>query len=148
MRRLALSLIVALVTLQGAAAETKTVKVTIDKASLIRMPAHAQTLVIGNPGIADVTVLKNNNMMVITGKSFGETNLIAVDADGNPVGESLIRVTSGADAMLIVQRGGERESYSCSPRCMPVLQLGDGQLFGAAAAQIAARNAIAIPPKQ
>lgn len=148
MRRLALSFIAALAALQGAAAETKTVIVTLDKASLIRMPAHAQTLVIGNPGIADVTVLKNNNMMVITGKSFGETNLIAVDSEGNPVGESLIRVTSGGDAMLIVQRGAERETYNCSPRCMPVLQLGDGQVFGAAAAQITARNAIAVPAKQ
>ena len=148
LRCLSLSILLALAAVQCAAAETKTVTVTLDKASLIRMPPKALTLVIGNPSIADVTVLKSNGMMVITGKSFGETNLIAIDVDGNPVAESLIRVTSGAAAMLVVQRGNERESYNCSPSCLPVVQLGDGKVFADAVGQITARNAIAIPPKQ
>jgi Flp pilus assembly secretin CpaC len=148
MRRFCLFAIVALAAVQSAAAETKTVTVTLDKASLIRMPPKALTLVIGNPSIADVTVLKNNGMMVITGKSFGETNLIAVDADGSPVAESVIRVVQGADAMMVVQRGTERETYNCAPRCLPVVQLGDGRVFGEAVAQVTARNAIANPPKQ
>ena len=104
-------------------------------------------LMVGNPSIADITVLKNNGMMVITGKSYGETNLIAVDLDGNPVAESIIRVTSGADAMLVVQRGAERETYNCAPRCLPVVQLGDGKVFADAVGQIQSRNSIAIPPK-
>lgn len=148
MRRPALIALATLAALCSAAAETKTVTVTLDKASLIRMPAKALTLVIGNPSIADVTVLKSNGMMVITGKSYGETNLIAVDSDGNPVAESLIRVVSGAEAMLVVQRGTERETYNCSPRCLPVVQLGDGKVFADAVGQIQTRNSIAIPPKQ
>jgi Flp pilus assembly secretin CpaC len=147
MRRFCLFALVALAAVQSAAAETKTVTVTLDKASLIRMPPKSLTLVIGNPSIADVTVLKNNGMMVITGKSFGETNLIAVDADGNPVAESVIRVVQGADAMMVVQRGTERETYNCAPRCLPVVQLGDGKVFLDAVAQVTARNAIAVPPK-
>ena len=147
-RRLILSVLFALAAMQSASAQNKTVTVTLDKASLMRMPPKALTLVIGNPSIADVTVLKNNGMMVITGKGFGETNLIAVDGEGNPVAESIIRVVSGADAMLVVQRGSERETYNCAPRCLPVVQLGDGHLFGDTVGQIAARNAIAIPAKQ
>ena len=110
MRRFSLIAFATLAALTGAAAETKTVTVTLDKASLLRMPEKALTLVVGNPSIADVTVLKNNGMMVITGKSYGETNLIAVDSEGNPVGESTIRVIAGADAMLVVQRGTDRKS--------------------------------------
>ena len=147
MRRFALIAFATLAALTGAAAETKTVTVTLDKASLLRMPEKALTLVVGNPSIADVTVLKNNGMMVITGKSYGETNLIAVDSEGNPVGESTIRVIAGADAMLVVQRGTERETYNCAPRCLPVVQLGDGAVFGAAVAQIQLRNGIAAPAK-
>ena len=148
MRRFSLIALLSLAAVTGAAAvENKTVTVTLDKALLIRMPAKALTLVIGNPSIADVTVLKNNGMMVITGKSFGETNLIAVDSEGNPVGESTIRVISGADAMLVVQRGNERETYNCAPRCLPVVQLGDGKIFGDSVGQIQARNGIAAPVK-
>jgi Flp pilus assembly secretin CpaC len=146
-RRFSLIALLSLAAVTGAAAENKTVTVTLDKASLIRMPEKALTLVIGNPSIADVTVLKNNGMMVITGKSFGETNLIAIDSEGNPVGESTIRVISGADAMLVVQRGNERETYNCAPRCLPVVQLGDGKGFGDAIGQIQARNGIALPVK-
>ena len=147
MRRFIPIVIASLALVQGAIAETKTVTVTLDKAALVRMPAKALTLVVGNPSIADITVLKNNGMMVITGKSFGETNLIAVDAEGNPVAESIIRVTSGADAMLVVQRGSERETYNCAPRCLPVVQLGDGKLFADAVGQIQSRNSIAVPAK-
>ena len=146
-RRFSLIAFVTLAAIHGAAAENKTVTVTLDKASLLRMPPKALTLVIGNPSIADVTVLKNNGMMVITGKGFGETNLIAIDADGNPVGESTIRVISGADAMLVVQRGTERETYNCAPRCLPVVQLGDGAVFASAIGQIQLRNGIAAPAK-
>ena len=128
-----------------ARAETTVINVTLDKASLIRMPEKAQTLIIGNPVIADVTVLKNNGMMVITGKGDGETNLIAVDATGNPVAESIIKVSANG-SLLVVQRGDVRESYSCAPKCMPTIQLGDGdKLFTAAVTQATARNGLAQP---
>ena len=127
------------------AADTKTISVTLDKAALIRMPEKATTLIIGNPVIADVTLLKSSGMMVITGKGFGETNLIAVDSAGNPVAESIIRV-SGSEALLVVQRGVERETYSCAPRCMPTIQLGDGKVFADSIAQVQSRNSLAAAP--
>ena len=75
-----------------AAASSDLVTVSVDKARIARIPDKTQTLVIGQPGIADVTMLKNSGMGVITGKSFGETNLIALDAQGNLLGEWIVRV--------------------------------------------------------
>ena len=100
----------------GAAEETLTI--TVDRARVVKVPPGAQTLVIGNPIIADVTLLKQSGTMIVTGKGFGETNLIALDASGNPVAESVIRVVSGTN-MLVVQRGMERQSYTCAPGCQP-----------------------------
>ena len=110
----------------------------VDQARLIKLPAGTQTLIIGNPTIADVTLLRQANMMVLTPKSFGETNFIALDAEGNPVAESMIQVVNGTNA-LVVQRGMERQSYSCAPKCQPVERLGDddkyiGTVAGTAAA--------------
>ena len=102
------------------------VLVTVDRARIARIPEKTQTLVIGQPGIADVTMLKNSGMGVITGKSFGETNLIALDGEGNMLGEWIIRV--GAEPSdLLVQNGLNRESYICAPNCLPTVELSDSK---------------------
>ena len=101
---------------------------TVDQARLVKIPAGTETLIIGNPTIADVTLLKQNSLMILTPKSFGETNFIALDKDGNPVAESMIQVVNGTDA-LVVQRGMDRQSYSCAPRCQPTERLGDDDKY-------------------
>ena len=96
----------------------------IDQARLVKIPEGTDTLIIGNSTIADVTLLKQKNLMVLTPKAFGETNFIALDANGNPLAGSIIRVINGTDA-LIVQSGAKRQSYSCAPKCQPTERLGD-----------------------
>lgn len=118
--------------------------VDINRAKIIRLPAKAQTLIIGNPIIADVTLLKGGNNVVVTGKGFGETNLVVLDTDGNLLTEETIQVKANSRSTLIVQRGTERESYSCAPRCEPTVQLGDGPtFFPATSGEITSRNSLA-----
>ena len=62
------------------------------------LPQGAATLIVGNPMIADVTMLKNNDTMVITGKGFGQTNLIAIDGAGSLIEEQQIRVLPSKNA--------------------------------------------------
>lgn len=119
-------------------AETQIVA-TIDQARLVKIPAGTETLVIGNPTIADVTLLRKNNLMVLTPKAFGETNFIALDGKGNPVAESMIQVVAGTNS-LIVQRGGERQSYSCAPRCQPIERLGDDAAYMSGVAGLAQQH--------
>jgi hypothetical protein len=123
--------------------KSDTVIVTVDQAKVVKLPEKAQTVIVGNPGIADVSVQKNG-VMVVTGKSFGVTNLIALDASGGLLAESLVRVRAASDSILTVQRGLERESYSCTPTCQPTAQLGDANgYFGQIGAQMTRRNALA-----
>jgi hypothetical protein len=83
--------------------------------------------------------------MVVTGKGFGETNLIALDAHGNVLEEKMVRVVP-TNSTLVVQRGMERETFSCAPTCMPTVQLGDAKdLFKDASNQISDRNALVAP---
>src|SRR4051794_41946024 len=65
------------------------ITVNIDRAKVIQLPERTATVIVGNPIIADVTMLKRSNRMVLTGKGFGETNLIALDSSGNAIGESV-----------------------------------------------------------
>ncbi len=109
-------------------AAERAILVDLDYARVVKIPAGAQTLVIGNPLIADVTMLKNNQLVVITGKSFGTTNLIVLDGSGAQVGKSMITVVPPNDK-LVVMRGPHRESYSCNPDCMPSVDLGDDHAY-------------------
>ncbi len=111
-----------------AATAAETVVVMIDHAKIVRLPEKAQTVIVGNPSIADVTVQKNG-VLVVTGKSFGATNLLALDTTGNMIAESMIRVQASPDATITVQRGLERETYSCAPTCQPQGQLGDAKQY-------------------
>ncbi len=125
--------------------------VTLDQAKIAKLPAGTTTLIIGNPMIADVTMLKTNNAMVITGKGFGQTNLIAIDAQGSIVEEKQVQVLP-ARTVVVLQNGTSRVSYACNPDCMPTVQLGDDdKTFKDAGDQISTRNGYAsgagAPPR-
>jgi hypothetical protein len=104
------------------------VTVLVDNAKLIRLPERTQTVVVGNPFIAEVTPQKNG-VLILTGKSFGSTNLIALDSAGALIAETTIRVEASSAATITVQRGMERESLSCTPNCQPSAQLGDAAKY-------------------
>lgn len=104
------------------------VTVLVDNAKLIRLPERTQTVVVGNPFIAEVTPQKNG-VLILTGKSFGSTNLIALDSGGALIAETTIRVEASRDATITVQRGMDRESLSCTPNCQPSAQLGDAAKY-------------------
>ena len=127
------------------AGDLDSVNVAVDHAKVIRLPERTQTVIIGNPFIADVTT-QRNGVMVVTGKSYGVTNMIALDGSGTMIAESLISVRAPTESLVTVQRGLERESYSCTPICMPTLSLGDSSKhFDSVAAQAGARNGFAAP---
>ena len=93
MSRSGLVLLGALVGLAAAAPAYAVDAITVqtDRAQVLKLPARTTTVVIGNPMIADVSVQKNGSM-IVTGKSYGTTNLIAQDSSGVVLGESLIKV--------------------------------------------------------
>lgn len=121
------------------------INVVLDEAKVLQLPPNTSTIILGNPAIADVSMLKRNNQMILTGKSYGQTNLIALDADGKSVGESIVLVT-GVPGGLIVQRGLQRETYNCSPRCNPTINLGDDSKFMADTAGQAQQRIIGATP--
>lgn len=119
------------------------VVVTIDHAKIVRLPEKVSTVVIGNPVVADVTVQKNG-ILVVTGKSYGTTNLIALDQSGNMLVETNVRVEAPANATVTVHRGFDRQTYSCAPNCQPSLLLGDSpEYFSAVSGQTTQRNSLA-----
>ena len=104
------------------------VAVVVDQAKIIKLPEKVATIVVGNPLIADVT-LQPGGMVVVTGKGYGATNMIAMDRAGGVLADRSIQVEGPSDKLVTVYRGTQRESYSCTPVCQRRVTLGDGQDF-------------------
>ncbi|SDR60495.1 Pilus formation protein N terminal region [Rhizobiales bacterium GAS113] len=124
-------------------ASAETLVVLTDRAKIIRLPDKTKTVVVGNPIVADVTLGKDG-LVVLTGKSFGSTNLIALDAAGAILNESTVQVQQANENLVVMQRGMDRETYSCTPSCMPTVALGDEtKYFTDAGTASSARNKLA-----
>jgi Pilus formation protein N terminal region len=131
----------------GSAVANESISLMLDRATVIKAPAKTAMVVIGNPAIADVSV-QRNGVLVLTGKTFGETNMLALDDEGKLISESWLRVQDNT-RNLVVYRGAETESYSCTPNCKPALALGDSEKhFGRSGSQSSARNGLANPNPQ
>lgn len=135
---MALFCLAAVVTALPAAGQS--VAVVLDQAKVMRIPERTSTVVVGNPLIADVSV-QTGGLVVITGKGYGVTNFIALDNRGDILLEQLIEVRGPEDHVVVVYRGVERESYSCTPKCERRITLGDTQdYFEAALTQTGRRD--------
>ena len=126
--------------LAGTAAKADTVTVSVDEARIMKLPENVATIVIGNPLIADAT-LQNGGILVLTGKGFGSTNMLALNRSGKIVLDTTVQVTGpGSADLVVVYKGVERESYSCAPECEKRLTLGDSMnYFGNVLGQSGAR---------
>jgi hypothetical protein len=110
------------------AAGEDTVGVIVDQAKVLKLPERVTTIVVGNPLIADVT-LQPGGMVVVTGKGYGSTNMIAMDRTGAILANREIQVEGPTDKLVTVFRGIDRESYSCTPVCQRRVTLGDGSTY-------------------
>ncbi|MDB5504576.1 MAG: hypothetical protein JWR89_4478 [Tardiphaga sp.] len=104
------------------------IAVNVDQAKLIKFPDRIATIVVGNPLIADVT-LQPGGMVVVTGKGYGATNIIAMDRTGAVLMDRIVQVEGPTDKVVTIYRGVDRESYSCSPVCQRRVTLGDGETY-------------------
>jgi Flp pilus assembly secretin CpaC len=133
------AVLIASVAVAGPGCAAEPITVMLDQATITKLPGRVSTIVIGNPLIADVSV-QAGGLLVVTGKGYGTTNLIALDRTGAVLTERSIEVVGAQDTVVFVYRGMNRESYSCAPNCERRITLGDGpEFFSQTLAQTATR---------
>lgn len=115
---LAATLALALALAAPAAAQERPLDVQIDQATRVQLRAPAGSVIVANPRIADVTVTDARTLF-ITGKSYGLTEIIAVDALGRPLFQRQVAVSPGETGSVRVWRGGEVVEVACGTRCAP-----------------------------
>jgi hypothetical protein len=127
---------------QAQNAKNNDINVLIDEATLLKLDRPAAEIVVGNPSIADVSV-QSAKLLVVTGKSYGETNLIVMDADGKMVMNRKLIVQDPRTGAVTLYRGSQRFTLNCAPHCTTPLVIGDEKdYFEVIAKQIRTKQGI------
>jgi Flp pilus assembly secretin CpaC len=108
------------------------ISVKVNMARILRINAPASTVIVGNPGVADVTI-QDPQTLILTGKSYGQTNLIVLDSMGNPIADTSLEVVEATANILTVYMGSARTTLACAPACQPTIALGDDPGFSSGA---------------
>jgi Flp pilus assembly secretin CpaC len=110
-------------------AQADNLAIRLDQAHIMQLPERVATIVIGNPLIADAT-LQGGGVLVVTGKGYGSTNLVALDRAGRVLLSHTVQVLgAGTDDIVVVYKGVERETYSCASDCERRITLGDSPVY-------------------
>ncbi len=92
------------------------IEITMNQAKIVKLSRAADTIVVGNPAIADASV-QDASTIVLTGKGFGVTNLVILDSDGSPIIDEQVTVIRQAASSVRIYRRAEVQTMSCTPYC-------------------------------
>ena len=101
-----------------AQAQARPLNIEIDSSTRVQLRAPAGSVIVANPKIADVTVVDANTLF-ITGKGYGVTEIVAVDALGRPLFQSQVVVSAGSNGTVRVWRGAQATDMVCGASCSP-----------------------------
>ena len=83
------------------------IEVTMNQAKIVKLSRAADTIVVGNPAIADASV-QDASTIVLTGKGFGVTNLVVLDEAGAPIVDEQVTVTRSTASSVRIYRRANR----------------------------------------
>lgn len=92
------------------------IRILMNEAKIVKLARPADTIVVGNPDIADASV-QDATTIILTGKGFGVTNLVVMDAAGDPIVDEQIFVSRQDARSVRIYRRSEVQTLSCTPYC-------------------------------
>lgn len=91
-------------------------RVFMNHARVLRLDRPVAKVIVGNAAVADATVA-DATTIVLTGRSFGTTNLVLLDADGNAIADERVLVSIDEGNTVRVFKQTQRSVLSCTPNC-------------------------------
>ncbi|MBX9459748.1 MAG: pilus assembly protein N-terminal domain-containing protein [Rhizobium sp.] len=91
-------------------------RVFLNHAKVLKLDQPVSKVIIGNADVADATVA-DSRTIVLTGKAFGTTNLVLLDADGNALLDERVLVSIDEGNTVRMYRQTDRTVLSCTPTC-------------------------------
>lgn len=109
---------------KSVAAEPGGMTIEVDHSKIMQVKGTVADVILGNPSIAEVSIL-HSNMIVLTGKTNGKTNLIVSSASGSTLMDTVIFVSQSHNKAVHINLAGKKQSYTCNPRCESTLTTSD-----------------------
>jgi hypothetical protein len=118
--------VLACATQVNAAPKGSDVAMALDEVHTLTFKSPIATVYVGNPAIADVTMIDSRHAFV-QGKGYGRTNIVALNSDNVQVFNTHITVTGGeGSGTVTLNRGAQRVTLNCAGgRCEPTPTPGD-----------------------
>lgn len=98
-------------------------RVYMNSARVLKLDRPVSKVIVGNAEVADATVA-DAKTIVLTGRAYGTTNLVLLDADGNAIVDERILVSIDESSTVRVFKSTERTVLSCTPNCEEHAQTG------------------------
>ncbi len=108
----------ALLMLAGQAGASERLTVVRNGMMRVALPAAAGSVIVANPGIADVNVVDSRTIYVI-GRGFGSSAVTILDRAGRPIFDGQIVVTAGQRDSVMMYKGSKPSVMVCSNVCQP-----------------------------
>jgi Flp pilus assembly secretin CpaC len=116
--------VISALTASAASAQEDMLRVYMDHARVLKLDRPVSKVIVGNSKVADATVA-DSKTIVLTGRSFGTTNIVLLDGDGNAILDDRILVSIDEGNTVRVYRQTERSVLSCTPNCEQHSQQGE-----------------------
>ena len=112
----------------GVVEKNAQLRVDYDQSLVMRLERSAKTLLVGNAQVADVQLV-NDRTVYVLGRMFGNTNIIALDAEGNEISNTYVTVGAPDAMQVTIYRGtnGQR-NLACAPKCERTITQGDAEM--------------------
>ncbi|MCJ8507751.1 pilus assembly protein N-terminal domain-containing protein [Rhizobium lemnae] len=91
-------------------------RVYMNQARILKLDRPVSKVIVGNAQVADATVA-DPLTIVLTGRSYGATNLVLLDAEGNAIADERVLVSIDEGNTVRVFRQTDRAVLSCTPNC-------------------------------
>ncbi|KIC60871.1 pilus assembly protein CpaC [Brevundimonas nasdae] len=115
----------------AANAQDGALNVEIDRSARVQLRGAAASIIVGNPQIADVSLVDANTMFIV-GKGYGVTEVVAVDGVGRTLFQREVVVTGGSTGSVRVWRGAQATEMACGASCTPSVRSSSSSAAAAA----------------
>ncbi|MEP2945025.1 MAG: pilus assembly protein N-terminal domain-containing protein [Lentilitoribacter sp.] len=103
-------------TLVNMAHSSELLRVFMNHARILKFEQPVSSVIVGNSEVADITV-SDPTTVVLTGKSYGSTNLVILNDEGEAVVDKRIVVSVDEENSVRIFRQIDRTVLSCAPIC-------------------------------
>jgi hypothetical protein len=102
------------------------ISIPLNDAEKLTIKGAAKDVILANPAVADVTMLRPD-LLIIIGKQAGRTTLLILDDKQKVVFNGMVVVSDGSGGLVTVHGPGGQNSYACAQNCT-LIQGGNGTI--------------------